>query len=83
MTSIWNNKSHAQFDRRSMRILLTPKQIEALPFKTVNKDELWEVMATMEFNPTTYYPAEVEILPTEEGHDLNFRYIWKEADGPH
>ena len=76
MEDIWKNRTHPQFDPRSMRILLTAAQLKALPFKEVTLDELADgPMCTMEYNPTHYYPKGLHPRKRERGHDLQYRYL--------
>ncbi len=84
MTDWKQAKTHPKFDHSSMRILLTPEQIEALPFKEVDTEELYEVMCTVSFNPPFYYasfePSDpdrrvVELKEGEVGQDTSYRYI--------
>lgn len=72
---VWRHTRHPRFDPKSMRVLLSKEEIEALPSKCVTKEELREVICHDDYNPTCYYEKLVCLLEGEEGQDLNHRYL--------
>lgn len=67
-------QSHTAYDPKTLRIMLSKEELEALPFKQVTKDELYELKGNDDYNPTVYYSEKVELQANEVGHDLVNRY---------
>lgn len=55
---------------------LFPKAfMEHMPFKIVNKQELYELMCTWDYNPTFFYPKGVRKRKNEQGHNAMYRFV--------
>ena len=67
-------QSHTAYDPKTLRIMLSKEELEALPFKQVRKDEVYELKGNDDYNPTVYYSEKVELQANEVGHDLVNRY---------
>lgn len=74
----WYHKMHKyHFNFTTQRFELTKEQLEALPFKTVGRKELYSILGSIEYNPFGVYMDKVAVKENEVGHDLQFRYIVK------
>lgn len=65
------------FDEKSLRILISLKELNKLPFKEVNQSEMYRIKESWFFNPIYYYPKKSKIKKGEIGHDEKYRYILK------
>jgi len=75
----WGQNVHKMakyhFNFMTQRFELTKEQLEALPFRTVGRKELYKIIGSIEYNPFGVYMDKVTVKENEVGHDLQFRYI--------
>lgn len=65
----------AGFDRKSLRYILSWKDIKKLSIKHVTREELWKAKQGWYYNPIRYYPKYARLLANEQGYDDQYRYI--------
>ena len=70
-------KEHPRWNEKSLRIELTKEELERLPIKKVSKEEIYELMKKIDFNPTIFYSHKIKLKKNEWGHDLLARYTVK------
>ena len=73
--TISNIKGHPQYDPDTLRIKLPLSQMQDMPVKYVNSEEMYEIMHNADYNPARYYSHYVPLHVGEVGHDLVNRYV--------